>query len=125
MSDPNNCPFCNPDRDPLAENELCFAIPDKYPVSPGHTLVITRRHVADYFDLRDEEKSACWELVDEVKKLLETKYTPGGWNIGINIGSTAGQTVFHFHCHLIPRYEGDMEDPRGGVRHSVKGKGFY
>jgi diadenosine tetraphosphate (Ap4A) HIT family hydrolase len=86
MSDPNNCPFCNPDRDPLAENKLVFAIPDKYPVSPGHTLVISRRHVADYFDLRDEEKSACWELVDEVKKLLETKYTPGGWNIGINIG---------------------------------------
>jgi diadenosine tetraphosphate (Ap4A) HIT family hydrolase len=125
MSEKPNCPFCNIDRGPLAENKLAFAIPDKYPVSPGHTLVISRRHVVDYFDLSDEEKTACWNLVDRVKEQLETEHKPDGWNIGINTGTVAGQTVFHFHCHLIPRYEGDMKDPKGGVRHSVKGKGYY
>jgi diadenosine tetraphosphate (Ap4A) HIT family hydrolase len=125
MSEKPNCPFCNIDRGPLAENKLAFAIPDKYPVSPGHTLVISRRHVVDYFDLSDEEKTACWNLVDRVKEQLETEHNPDGWNIGINTGTVAGQTVFHFHCHLIPRYEGDMKDPKGGVRHSVKGKGYY
>lgn len=119
------CPFCAIQRKALAENEHCIAIPDKYPVSEGHTLVVSRRHVADYFELSDEEKSACWDLVDDMKKQLETEYNPDGWNIGINTGSVAGQTVFHFHCHIIPRYEGDMEDPRGGVRHSVEGKGYY
>ena len=125
MSEKPNCPFCNIDRDPLAENKLAFAITDKYPVSPGHTLVISRRHVSDYFDLSVAEKQACWDLVDEMKQKLETQHNPAGWNIGINTGAVAGQTVFHVHVHLIPRYKGDMEDPRGGVRHSVKGKGYY
>lgn len=125
MTDKTNCPFCNLDRDPLAKNDLAFAIPDKYPVSPGHTLIISRRHVDDYFDLNDKEKQACWNLVDEMKEKLETEHSPGGWNIGINTGSVAGQTVFHVHIHLIPRFKGDVENPRGGVRHSVKGKGYY
>jgi diadenosine tetraphosphate (Ap4A) HIT family hydrolase len=120
-----DCPFCNPDREPLAENEFAFAIPDKYPVSPGHTLIISRRHVSDYFVLSNEEKQACWDLVDEMKEKLEAEHSPDGWNIGINTGSVAGQTVFHVHIHLIPRFEGDMDDPRGGVRHSIKGKGYY
>jgi len=125
MSEKPNCPFCNIDRGPLAENKLAFAIPDKYPVSPGHTLIISWRHVSDYFDLSVAEKQACWDLVDEMKQKLETQHNPAGWNIGINTGTVAGQTVFHVHIHLIPRYDGDMENPRGGVRHSVKGKGSY
>ena len=120
-----NCPFCNLDRDPVVENKYCFAIPDKYPVSTGHILIISRRHVEDYFDLSDEEKQACWKLVDKMKDKLEAEHRPDGWNIGINTGSVAGQTVFHVHIHLIPRFEGDMEHPRGGVRHSVEGKGYY
>ena len=125
MSGKLNCPFCNIDREPLAENKLAFAIPDKYPVSPGHTLVISRRHVSDYFDLSVAQKQACWDLVDEMKQKLETQHNPDGWNIGINTGTVAGQTVFHVHIHLIPRYEGDMKDPRGGVRNVILGMGDY
>jgi diadenosine tetraphosphate (Ap4A) HIT family hydrolase len=120
------CPFCGNHREILAENEQCYAIYDKYPVSGGHTLVITRRHVAGYFDLHDEEKSACWELVDQVKQLLETKkYNPDGFNIGFNMNEAAGQTVFHTHIHVIPRYKGDVENPRGGIRNVIPGMGDY
>ena len=77
------------------------------------------------FGLTQEERESCWSLITEIKALVEAEYDPDGWNIGMNCGATAGQTVFHFHCHLIPRYEGDMEDPRGGVRHAVEGKGYY
>lgn len=119
------CPFCNTGEEMIAENELCFAINDRYPTSPGHTLIISRRHVSDFFDLTEEEKAACFDLLEKVKKKLEKKHRPDGWNIGMNCGAVAGQTVFHFHCHLIPRYKGDMDNPSGGVRHSVEGKGYY
>ena len=134
--DPTNCPFCamldSPDL--LAENSLAFALPDAFPVSPGHALILPRRHVADYFDLTAEEKAAVWELVDRVRGAgscwgnaagaaaadsageLRGLPQPGGFNIGVNVGEAAGQTVFHVHVHLIPRYAGDREDPRGGVR---------
>ncbi len=120
-----DCPFCDTGEEIIAENELCFAMPDQYPASPGHTLIISRRHAGDFFDLNEEEKAACFDLLQEVKEKLEQEHQPDGWNIGMNCGSVAGQTVFHFHCHLIPRYKGDMEDPSGGVRHSVEGKGYY
>jgi diadenosine tetraphosphate (Ap4A) HIT family hydrolase len=120
-----SCPFCNTDETLIAENEHCFAMPDQYPASPGHTLIISRRHVKDFFDLNEEEKAACFELLQEMKEKLQEEHEPDGWNIGMNCGSVAGQTVFHFHCHLIPRYKGDMDDPSGGVRHSVRGKGYY
>lgn len=119
------CPFCTMDEKFIGENEHCFAVYDQYPVSEGHALIISKRHVTDYFELNQEEKTNCFELLDEVKAGLDEKYEPDGWNIGINCGSVAGQTVFHFHCHLIPRYKGDMEDPSGGVRHSIEGKGYY
>jgi diadenosine tetraphosphate (Ap4A) HIT family hydrolase len=121
----SSCPFCNPDRKIITENEYCFALYDKYPVSEGHSLIISKEHKKDLFDLSTLEKEACWQLIEEVKSSLTTKYNPDGWNIGMNCGKVAGQTVFHFHCHLIPRYQGDMDDPRGGVRHSVQGMGYY
>jgi len=98
------------------KNELCFAIFDKYPVNPGHVLVIPYRHVADYFELTKEEKIAAVELIDEVKKFLDREFSPDGYNVGVNVGKWAGQTVMHVHIHVIPRYRGDVEDPTGGVR---------
>ena len=122
----NDCPFCHiKPEDILAEDEHCFAIYDKYPVSKGHALIITRRHVTDAFGLTPDERYSCWNLISDLKKTISAEHNPDGWNIGMNCGQAAGQTVFHFHCHLIPRYEGDMEDPRGGVRHAVEGKGYY
>lgn len=120
-----SCPFCNSEEDIILNNEHCFAMYDRYPASPGHALIISRRHVRNYFELNEQEKAACFDLLDKIKTKLEGKFKPDGWNIGINCGSVAGQTVYHFHCHLIPRYKGDMEDPSGGVRHSVEGKGYY
>jgi len=102
-----------------------FIIEDKYPVSPGHLLIISRDEKLDYFKLTDEEKKELTELISKASQLIEEKYNPDGYNIGMNCGEVAGQTVMHFHCHVIPRYKGDMDDPRGGVRHSVIGKGYY
>lgn len=111
------CPFCTLDDERvLAGNELAVAIGDGFPVSPGHTLVIPRRHVASWFDTTAEEQRAVIDLLAEVKKRLDTERSPAGYNIGINDGPAAGQTVRHLHLHLIPRYNGDTEDPRGGVR---------
>jgi diadenosine tetraphosphate (Ap4A) HIT family hydrolase len=89
---------------------------DLYPVSPGHLLIIPNRHVANWFELTDEEQRAVMELVNRARIRLDKTLQPDGYNIGINCGEAAGQTVMHVHCHLIPRYEGDREDPRGGVR---------
>jgi len=102
-----------------------FIIEDKYPVSPGHLLIISRVEKLDYFELTDEEKKELPDLISKARQLIEEKYNPDGYNIGMNCGEVAGQTVMHFHCHVIPRYKGDMDDPRGGVRHSVEGKGYY
>lgn len=120
-----DCPFCSGNLSIIAEGEHCFAIRDGYPVSEGHSLIISRRHVNDFSDLTEEEQAACLEMTAHIRKELEKEYRPEGFNIGINIGRAAGQTVFHSHIHVIPRYEGDMDDPRGGVRHVVKGKGHY
>lgn len=120
------CPFCalKPEI-ALGENELAFYFEDKYPVTPGHLLLVPKRHVATYFEATPEEKQALWELVERAKLYLEQHRQPDGYNIGINVGETAGQTVFHLHIHLIPRYSGDMADPRGGVRHVIPEKGKY
>ncbi|TKC96491.1 DEAD/DEAH box helicase family protein [Polyangium fumosum] len=109
----------------LASNPLAFAVPDLYPVSPGHTLVIPRRLIATWFDATPEEQAAIFQLVDEVKRKLDAERSPDGYNIGINAGEAAGQTVMHLHVHVIPRYRGDVDDPRGGVRHVIPGKGNY
>lgn len=109
----------------LYKTEHFFIIEDKYPVSPGHLLIISKQLRKDYFELTSEEKQELPFLIDRAKALIHQKYKPDGYNIGMNCGESAGQTVFHFHCHLIPRYSGDMDNPRGGVRHCVAGKGDY
>lgn len=109
----------------VASNAHAFAIRDGFPVSPGHTLVIPRRLVATWFEATAEEQRAIFELVDVVRRGLDAELHPHGYNIGINVGAAAGQTVFHLHVHVIPRFTGDMADPRGGVRHVIPGKGNY
>ena len=107
------------------QNENFFLIYDLYPVSPGHILVISNKVRLDYFDLTTDERKTLDDAILEAKRIIELEYKPDGYNIGMNCGEVAGQTIFHFHCHVIPRYKGDMADPRGGVRHCIKGKGYY
>lgn len=109
----------------VAANELAFAFRDRYPVSRGHTLVVTRRVVPDWFSASEEERRAVMSLVDEVKRRLDEELRPQGYNVGFNAGVAAGQTVMHLHVHVIPRFVGDMDDPRGGVRHVIPSKGNY
>ena len=121
------CPFCHPtaERELLSESATVYAILDKYPVSEGHALVIPKQHVADYFQLSERSKTACWLMVDRVKWLLSQRFQPDGFNVGINVGTAAGQTIPHVHIHVIPRYVGDTPNPTGGVRHVIAGKGDY
>lgn len=122
----DNCPFCNiSDIEILISNEYAYARLDQYPVSDGHTLVIPYRHFSNYFDMTSDEKSAIWELVDEVKHQIRQEHSPDGYNIGINVGRAAGQTIAHMHVHVIPRFQGDMEDPQGGVRGVIPSKQKY
>lgn len=118
IDEPSYCPFCQPDADRvcISENELAYATLDKFPVSNGHILVIPRRHCSNYFDLSSEEQTACWNLINELKGYLLKTFYPDGFNIGININEAAGQTIPHVHIHLIPRYQGDVREPKGGVR---------
>jgi diadenosine tetraphosphate (Ap4A) HIT family hydrolase len=121
-----NCPFCLERNTRLIiENELSYAISDIFPVSNGHSLVITKRHIPNFFEATPEEISALFSLVKEMKTIIEEKYHPAGYNIGVNVNETAGQTVPHVHIHIIPRYNGDVENPRGGVRHVIPWKGNY
>lgn len=121
-----SCPFCNVDRELVAENELAVAFRDLYPVTPLHTLIIPKRHVADYFGLYQPELNAINDLIHLLKdEILEKDRTVVGFNIGMNAGEAAGQTVFHSHTHLIPRRSGDTESPRGGVRGVVPNKQSY
>jgi len=120
------CPFCHiTPGDIVSENALVLMIEDRFPVSPGHTLIIPRRHVETYFDADSEEKAALWAMVETARDRLDSLHAPAGYNIGINVGETAGQTIMHLHIHVIPRYPGDMADPRGGVRHVIPDKGKY
>lgn len=109
----------------LCQNEYFFIIKDAFPVSPGHMLIISNQVKVDYFELSKIERDNLSEMILKAKELIQAEYNPDGFNIGMNCGETAGQTVFHFHCHVIPRYKGDMENPRGGVRHCILGKGYY
>jgi diadenosine tetraphosphate (Ap4A) HIT family hydrolase len=111
------CPFCAlPAERVLFRNDAAVAVRDAYPVTPGHTLVIPRRHVASYFDATPLEREAMLALLDAAKQQLQAEFGPAGYNIGINDGAAAGQTIGHLHVHLIPRYPADSPDPRGGVR---------
>ncbi|MDD3093599.1 MAG: HIT family protein [Bacteroidales bacterium] len=122
-----DCPFCNIGEhvEVLFKADTAMAILDSFPISPGHALVIPKRHVADYFDLTVEEQNELWQLVNRCKVILQDRFHPDGFNIGINVGEMAGQSIFHVHIHLIPRYKGDMKNPKGGVRHIIPGKGYY
>ena len=121
-----SCLFCAISKDQLLiEHPLVVAKRDGYPVSKGHTLIIPRRHVASFFETTDEERLAMLKLLDEVKAALDKELKPDGYNIGINGGAAAGQTVMHLHIHLIPRYAGDRADPRGGVRWIIPEKAAY
>jgi diadenosine tetraphosphate (Ap4A) HIT family hydrolase len=112
-----DCPFCSPDAaDIAAENDLAYARFDPFPANPGHMLVIPFRHTASYFDLTADEQSAIHELIDRCREIVEERYAPDGYNIGVNIGPAAGQSVMHVHIHFIPRYHGDVEATRGGIR---------
>jgi diadenosine tetraphosphate (Ap4A) HIT family hydrolase len=109
----------------VASNELAFAVRDRYPVTNGHTLIITHRVASTWFDATRDEQAAILSLVEEVKRGLDRELQPDGYNVGFNAGTAAGQTVMHLHVHVIPRYRGDMDDPRGGVRHVIPSKGNY
>ena len=125
MSDPNNpCLFCTPSK-VTRQNALAYATRDSYPVSPGHALIIPLRHCADFFELSSEEISACMDLVVAERNNLNAELSPGGYNVGVNVGRAAGQSIFHVHIHLIPRYEGDHPNPQGGVRHVLPWKAHY
>ena len=122
-----DCPFCNPDseRELLLESATAYAIFDKFPVSNGHTLIIPKKHCEDYFQLSVKEQSACWLMLNKAKDILKKTLNPDGFNVGININESAGQTVPHVHIHLIPRFNGDVKEPRGGVRGVIPEKKNY
>ena len=109
----------------LYQGEYFFIIRDGFPVSPGHSLIISNNLRKDFFDLNEQERENLAEVILRAKGLIEFEFNPDGYNIGMNCGEAAGQTIFHFHCHIIPRYSGDMKNPRGGVRHCIEGKGNY
>ncbi len=109
----------------IYQDEHFFIVKDEFPVSPGHLLIISNQIKRDFFSLSREEKIQLTTTIEKAKQIIEENFKPDGYNIGMNCGEPAGQTVFHFHCHIIPRYNGDMTNPRGGVRHCIKGKGYY
>jgi diadenosine tetraphosphate (Ap4A) HIT family hydrolase len=121
-----DCIFCKIDSSKiLIEKENCISFYDIYPVSNGHVLVIPKIHISNYFDIELELRNDLWNLVNETKIVLTKKFNPDGFNVGLNINAAAGQTIFHCHIHIIPRYNGDMEDPKGGVRGVIPSKQKY
>jgi diadenosine tetraphosphate (Ap4A) HIT family hydrolase len=121
-----DCPFCDPPRDRVFhEDALVRCLWDAYPVSEGHALVITHRHVATWFDATEEEQAALVQGIGRARQEIEKSQRPDGYNVGFNAGEAAGQTVFHLHVHVIPRLRGDVEDPRGGIRHVIPSKAAY
>ena len=123
----DNCCFCNIEKDRviLSETATAVAFYDKFPVSKGHILIVPKRHTSDYFDLSLHEQRAIWLLVNRCKDIIQKEYNPDGFNVGININEVAGQTILHSHVHLIPRYKGDVENSRGGVRGVIPIKQDY
>lgn len=113
-----DCIFCEKlnKNEYMLENELAVAIFDAFPVNKGHMLIIPKRHFASFFEATSQEVLSCMELVNNAKQYLDNEHNPDGYNIGINVGEAAGQTIFHLHIHIIPRYMGDVENPRGGIR---------
>lgn len=120
-----DCIFCKPQREILARNESAIAVFDTYPVSPGHALVLPLRHATTIWDLDAAEFDGCFRLVRALQPILAARFNPDGFNVGANCGEAAGQSVWHAHIHVIPRYKGDTPNPRGGVRHVIPLKGSY
>ena len=121
-----HCPFCQPNPEIIFyEDELVMGLWDQFPISPGHALIIPKRHVETWFDASSEEQQALTQALTHAQAIIEVQHQPDGYNIGINSGKAAGQTILHLHVHLIPRYEGDVPDPRGGVRHVIPAKAKY
>lgn len=124
--DQHDCPFCRLEKNRIRlESEFAVAFLDGFPVTTGHTLVIPKRHVASLFELNEKEQAEVWKLVAEVRAMLVAEFHPDGFNIGLNDGTAAGQTVMHAHVHVIPRRHGDVADPRGGVRWIIPEKAAY
>jgi len=122
----DKCPFCIGFEDRLAfQDEHVLGIWDKFPVSPGHLLIVPRRHVANWFDATPDEQAAMTSAIETARGVIEEEHAPDGYNIGMNLGEAAGQPVFHLHLHVIPRYKGDSEDPRGGIRLLMPDKAAY
>src|SRR5690348_14535506 len=120
------CPFCTlPPERVVARTASTLTFRDAYAVSPGHTLVIPRRHVEGFFDATRSELADLTDAILAARVALDREFAPAGYNIGVNSGRAAGQTVMHLHFHLIPRYDGDVPDPRGGVRHCIPGGALY
>ncbi|SKB81653.1 HIT family protein [Maribacter arcticus] len=119
-----DCPFCNISK-PIIENKHWLVSFDKYPVTNGHSLIITKHHRKDYFECTKEEKISLISIIDELKEYLQKEFNPSGFNIGMNVGEESGQTILHTHVHIIPRYKGDTENPRGGVRGVIPSKQNY
>jgi diadenosine tetraphosphate (Ap4A) HIT family hydrolase len=119
------CIFCNLENDILVENDSSLAFFDNYPISNGHSLVIPKRHVETLWELTDREYSDCFLAARSVKEILSNQHSPDGFNIGVNCGEAAGQSIWHAHIHVIPRYKGDVPNPKGGIRHIIPLKGFY
>mgnify|MGYP005995098563 FL=1 len=128
MRDPNNpCLFCDSKKSGIAhENDLAYASYDSYPVSDHHCLIIPKRHIKDYFDMTNDELIACNDLIQIVKnEILSKDINVKGFNVGTNAGKIAGQSIMHCHIHLIPRREGDVDNPQGGVRSVIPNKQHY
>ncbi len=124
--DPDRCPFCTMPSDRIVDSsEHAFVVLDAYPVSPGHSLVVSRRHVADAFGLTEREIGDILRLILSTRERIDRTFHPDGYNVGVNVGRDAGQTVMHVHIHVIPRYRGDTEDPSGGVRAVIPGRARY
>jgi len=124
MTQTNDCTFCNKSEF-ILENEHWICIYDNYPVSNGHTLIIPKRHFNDYFLSTELERSSFDKILFEVKEHLDKEYSPDGYNVGFNVNEEGGQSIFHCHIHVIPRYRGDVENPRGGVRGVIPSKQNY
>lgn len=122
------CVFCDEfpqKKEPVLENELALCYYDEFPVTNGHMLFITKRHVQTIFETTVEEKKAIFDLIDKAKLKIDKEFHPDGYNIGANCGKYAGQSVMHVHIHLIPRYKGDVSNPRGGIRGVIPNKKDY
>ena len=124
MTQTNDCTFCNKSEF-ILENEHWICIYDNYPVSNGHTLIIPKRHFNDYFLSTELERSSFDKILFEVKEHLDKEYSPDGYNVGFNLNEEGGQSIFHCHIHIIPRYRGDVENPRGGIRGVIPSKQNY